>query len=74
MVSNKEEILQAILEEDGVFASSHYLQIDYEYKENPMANSNANKIHKKIINLFNDFKFTREQAYLVVDVVSKYIR
>mgnify|MGYP006138617227 FL=1 len=74
LVSNKEEILQAILEEDGVFASSHYPQIDYEYKENPMANSNANKIHKKIINLFNDFKFTREQAYLVVDVVNKYIR
>ena len=74
LADNKDEILQAIFNKENLFASSHYPQIDYEYKDNPMQNSNVNKIHKNIINLFNDFRFTKEQAYLVTEIVKQHIR
>lgn len=74
LAENKDEILQAISNEEDLFASSHYSQIDYEYSDHPIQNSNVNKIHKNIINLFNDFRFTREQAFLASEIVKQYIR
>jgi len=73
LVENKDEILEEIFKIDGLFASSHYPQIDYDYVSIPMQNSNAKKIHSKILNLFNDFRFTKEKAYQVTDIINKYI-
>ena len=73
LVEHKDAILEEIFKVDGLFASSHYPQVDYEYVDNPMQNSNTKKIHDKIVNLFNDFRFTKEKAYQVVDIINKYI-
>lgn len=70
LVKNKEKILEEIFKIDGLFASSHYPQIDYDYVKNPVKNSNAKKIHDNIINLFNDFRFNTEKAYQVVDIIN----
>ncbi len=69
LVDNKEEILQNIFNLDGLFASSHYPQVDYTYVNNAQTDTNANTIHKQIINLFNDFRFDKEKATLVAEIV-----
>lgn len=74
LVNNKEEILESIFQTDGLFASSHYPQIDYNYLINCMPNSNTQNIHKKIINLFNDFRFDKDKAYRVVDIINKHLK
>jgi len=74
LIDNKEDVLQAIFENKGLFASSHYPQVDYDYVEYPLQNSKAKRIHDKIINLFNDFRFTKEQAYLTVAIINKIIK
>lgn len=70
LVENKEKLLEKIFEVEGLFASSHYPQVDYNYVKKPIKNSNANKVHKKILNLFNDFRFTKEKAYQVIDIIN----
>lgn len=74
LVDNKEEILQEIFKVEGLFASSHYPQVDYNYVANPVINSNTKKIHDKIINLFNDFRFTKEKALSVTKIINKNLR
>lgn len=71
LVDNKEKILNDIFKIEGLFASSHYPQVDYNYSSNPIKNSNAQKIHNRIINLFNDFRFNKEKAYKVTDIINK---
>ena len=71
LVDNKEKILDDIFKIEGLFASSHYPQVDYNYSSNPIKNSNAQKIHNRIINLFNDFRFNKEKAYKVTDIINK---
>ena len=73
LVKNKDKILKEIFKIDGLFASSHYPQIDFEYSLNPIKDSNTKKIHDEILNLFNDFRFTQEKAYKIVDIINKYI-
>lgn len=70
LVENKEVVLQEIFNVDGLFASSHYPQVDYTYVSNPQVNTNTNKIHQQIINLFNDFRFSKEQAISVAKIVT----
>ena len=72
LIDNKEAILKDIFKIDGLFASSHYPQVDFAYVKQYIQNSNTQKIHKKIINLFNDFRFTKEKAYKIVDIINKY--
>ncbi len=74
LVDNKEEILQEIFKVEGLFASSHYPQVDYNYVANPVINSNTKKIHDKIINLFNDFRFTKEKALSITKIINKNLR
>jgi len=71
LVENKDEILEDIFKIDGLFASSHYPQVDFNYTSNPIINSNVKKVHDKILNLFNDFRFTKDKAYKVVDIINK---
>jgi len=74
LVENKEEILEAIFKVDGLFASSHYPQVDYNYVKNPMQNSNTNIIHSKIINLFNDFRYDIDKAEQTIEIINKVIQ
>ena len=70
LVKNKETLLKEIFQA-GLFASSHYKEIDYMYKDDTIKNSNVQKIHEQIINLFNDFRFDEEMAYKVVAIINK---
>jgi dTDP-4-amino-4,6-dideoxygalactose transaminase len=70
LVDNKEKILEEIFKIEGLFASSHYPQVDYAYSKNPIQNSNAQMIHNKIVNLFNDFRFNKEKAYQIVAIIN----
>lgn len=74
IIDNKNEILNEIFKVKGLFASSHYPQVDFDYVDNPVQNSNTERIHNNILNLFNDFRFTKEKAYLVSHIINKYIK
>lgn len=74
MVPNKDEILNEIFKIDGLFASSHYPQVDYAYTDTPIKHSNAQEVHSQIINLFNDFRFTAEKASKVVEIINRYTK
>ena len=74
LVYNKIEVLEEIQKVNTLFASSHYPQIDYNYVDKPLQNSNTNKIYNNIINLFNDFRFSAEQANKVVEIINRYTR
>jgi len=74
LVDDKERLLQKIFQHKGLFASSHYEPIDYKYTKHPMQNSNARKISDKIVNLFNDFRFTEEKAAQCAQIVSNFAR
>lgn len=66
LVPNKEEILKALFEA-GVFASGHY---------KPQANdcTVATNLYNHIINLFNDFYFTEEQARKTCEIINVKIK
>jgi dTDP-4-amino-4,6-dideoxygalactose transaminase len=72
LVDNKDKVLEEIFKVDKLFASSHYPQIDYDYVDKPLQNSNTNKIYDNIINLFNDFRFSLEQANAVVKIINRH--
>jgi len=74
LVENKEEILEEVFKVDGLFASSHYPQVDYNYVKNPVQNSNTNIIHSQIINLFNDFRYDIDKAEQTIEIINKVIR
>lgn len=73
LIKDKDKILEEIFKIDGLFASSHYPQIDFNYTSSPLKNSNTKKIQDQIINLFNDFRFTKEKAYQIVDIINRHI-
>ena len=65
IVPNKDEILKAIFDA-GLFASGHYV---------PQAdNSNvATNLYNHVINLFNDFYFTEEQARKTCEIINQMV-
>jgi len=50
LIDKKNDLLEAIFQEQGLFASSHYAPIDSKYKDNPIQNSNTYRISSKIVN------------------------
>jgi len=72
-VDNKKYLIEKIFNSD-LFASSHYADIGliYGYKEDTV--SNANKVYFKVINLFNDFRFSEDDACKTVDLINKYLK
>ena len=70
LVQNKQALLQKIFDA-GLFASSHYKEVDYMYKETSIKNSNSQKIHQQIINLFNDLRSDEVMAYKVVAIINQ---
>lgn len=65
IVPNKEEILKALFEA-GLFASGHY---------NPQSDgcNVAINLYTHVINLFNDFYYTEEQAIKTCEIIQKLI-
>ena len=69
----KLEILKEIFRA-GLFASSHYKDIGSMYSHDfKGAKSNAQKFHSSVINLFNDFRFSDENAHKVSKLINNYI-
>lgn len=66
LVPNKEEILQALFDA-GLFASGHYA---------PQADGCpvAQKLYDHVINLFNDFYYTEEQARRTCEIICKWCK
>lgn len=71
LVSNKQYVLNKIFE-NKLFASSHYQSLVGIFGSGE--GENSEKLHSKIINLFNDFRFTEEKAFLISEIVNKYAK
>ncbi|NOZ33902.1 MAG: DegT/DnrJ/EryC1/StrS aminotransferase family protein [Chlorobi bacterium] len=68
-VNNKAYVLKKIFE-NGLFASSHYSSLVGTFGKGN--GKNAELLHSKVINLFNDFRFNEEKAGLVSEIINKY--
>lgn len=68
LVENKNQILQNIFQ-SGLFASSHYQPANLLFDDNHYPISE--KLFTSVINLFNDFYFSEEQATKLCDVINK---
>jgi dTDP-4-amino-4,6-dideoxygalactose transaminase len=74
LVDDKDGLLKKIFQEGELFASSHYVPIDDKYVDNPIQDSNSHKVANRIVNLFNDFRFTKEMAIKVVQVINNFYK
>lgn len=63
-VDKKDELLQQIFE-NGLFASSHYMPMNKSCTV-------ANNLHSQVLNLFNDFYYTTEQALETCKILNNY--
>lgn len=70
LVDNQEKVLNAIFEA-GLFAGTNFPSVSYMFKESdsPVAEEES----KHIINLFNDFRFSEEQANRICQVINSVI-
>jgi len=74
LTDNKEALLEKIFMEKGLFASSHFAPIDNKYTDKPIQISNAKEISSRIINLFNDYRFSEEKAHKTVKVIRNFLK
>ena len=65
LVSEKERLLSAVFDA-GLFASSHYASLGGVFGTGRF--ENAERLHRAVVNLFNDFRFSEEQALRVCEV------
>lgn len=70
-VNNKNEVLNKIFQED-LFASSHYASLINIFGRGK--GGEAKRLHNKIINLFNDFRFSVDDAYKVALIIKDYAK
>jgi len=71
LVENKEFLLKKIFE-NKLFASSHYQSLVGIFGTGEQ--KNTERLHSKVINLFNDFRFNEEMAEKISNVVNKYAK
>jgi len=67
LVNNKQEILTDIFKH-GLFASSHYSAVSHLFSAKH--SFKAENIHARIINLFNDFRYTPEMAKQCAQIIT----
>ena len=61
--------------DSGLFASSHYEDIGFMYGYKEGGNiSNAKRVHSNVVNLFNDFRFSKQDAHKLVDIINKHLK
>lgn len=70
-VRDKNVLLDKIFSH-GLFASSHYASLAGIFSDGTAPT--ADKLHRQVINLFNDRRFSVEQAERVCDIVCDYVR
>lgn len=70
LIENKQAVLDGIFK-SGLFASSHYQSVDFLFGKKIEKNTEAFKFGSKVVNLFNDFRFTEEKAIMACDVINK---
>ncbi len=73
LIENKNILLDCIFE-NNLFASSHYSSLEYMFSHNVSEKSNAFRIHENIVNLFNDFRYTVEEAERTVRVINNFLK
>ena len=72
-VDGKKRLIEKIFESD-LFASSHYKDVNFMFgKSENQYNSNAEIIHSRIVNLFNDFRFSEDDAFRIVNLINAHI-
>lgn len=67
-VDNKEQVLKAIFD-GGLFASSHYTSVSRVFGGNEAPVAEAT--HRRMLNLFNDYRFTEGDAMKVCEIINK---
>lgn len=67
-IDNKEQLLKAIFD-GGLFASSHYTSVSRVFGGNEAPVAEAT--HSRMLNLFNDFRFTERDAMKVCKIINK---
>jgi hypothetical protein len=70
MIREKERLLAAIFAA-GLFASSHYSSLGGVFSEGQF--DSAERLHRIVVNLFNDFRFSEEQALRVCQIVQSHV-
>lgn len=70
LTDHQEKILKHLFE-CNLFASSHYKPCNVLFDDRHYPN--AERLYSKIVNLFNDFFFSEEQALQVCEVINKYL-
>lgn len=68
LVDNKEQLLKAIFD-GGLFASSHYTSVSRVFGGNEAPVAEAT--HRRMLNLFNDYRFTEGDAMKVCEIINK---
>jgi len=71
LLSDKKGLLEKIFE-NGLFASSHYASLSNIFQDTVCVN--AQKFHNRVVNLFNDFRFSIEKAQKISDIINDHIR
>jgi len=69
IVNNKDFVLKKIFE-NNLFASSHYQSLVGIFGDG--TGTNAEHLHSKVINLFNDFRFNEEKAIQISKIINKH--
>jgi len=70
LVREKEQLLDAIFAA-GLFASSHYASLGGIFGEGRF--QHAESLHRAVVNLFNDFRFSEEQALKACEIVRGHV-
>ncbi|MFA6082400.1 MAG: hypothetical protein WC773_03245 [Patescibacteria group bacterium] len=71
LVPDKVKLLRMIFDH-GLFASSHYPSLNGIFGHG--ADQNAAKLHSQVVNLFNNHRYTEDQAKLTCDVINKHLK
>lgn len=71
LVRDKESLLTAIFDQE-LFASSHYADLCGVFSEGKAPV--ARRLHERIVNLFNDFYYSAEQAERTAEVVRRHVQ
>ena len=68
LIDKKEEIIKKIFSE-GLFVSNHFKPLSMDTERFP----NSYKLYDRVINLFNDFYYTEEQAIRTCEIINECI-
>ena len=70
LVDNKERLLEKIFA-SGLFASGHYANVARMFTSSDYPN--CDRLHSRIVNLFNDFYVSEEQMIDTAHIVKKHV-